>query len=81
MAQKPRVDSVGAPESDAPAESAVVEAQAAPAPPEEVPAPARRRVPAYDKETGEKLPYLVPPSHLDGRYSNVVSAPPSKEGN
>jgi hypothetical protein len=83
MAQKPRVDDVGALEIGAPAESTpivqVVELEKAP--PASTPTPTGRRVPAYDKETGEKLPYLVPPSHLDGRFSNVVSSPPSKEGN
>lgn len=80
MAQKPRVDSVGALESDAPAESTAIETQAAPAPPEAAQVPDRRRVAAYDKETGKQLPHLVPPSHLDGRFPNIVSAPPSTEG-
>ncbi|KQR02482.1 hypothetical protein ASF72_10635 [Arthrobacter sp. Leaf141] len=41
----------------------------------------RGRVPAYDKETGKKLPHKVPVSHLDGRFPNLVETPSSKAGN
>ncbi|MET4095114.1 hypothetical protein [Arthrobacter sp. UYCu712] len=51
----------------------------------EAPAPARvydsnKRVTAYDRVTGEKLPYKVPETHLDGRFTNLKETPSSKAG-
>ncbi|WP_426302771.1 hypothetical protein [Arthrobacter sp. R-11] len=40
----------------------------------------RKRVIAYDATTGEKLPYKVPETHLDGRFPNLKEAPSSKAG-
>lgn len=39
-----------------------------------------KRVVAYDKETGEQLPYPVPASHLDGRFPRLTATAPEKEG-
>ena len=55
-------------------------------PPEATPEPPRpardpgRRVAAYDKVSGDKLPYPVPLSHLDGRFPNLSETPSSKAG-
>lgn len=40
-----------------------------------------KRVTVYDRVTGEKLPYKVPLSHLDGRFPNLKETPSSKAGN
>lgn len=39
---------------------------------------ATKRVTAYDTVSGEKLPYPVPETHLDGRFPNLTETP--KEG-
>lgn len=54
--------------------------------PEPVTEPARvydsnKRVTAYDAVTGQKLPYEVPETHLDGRFPNLKETPSSKAGN
>jgi hypothetical protein len=51
----------------------------------EAPAPGRafdsnKRVTAYDRVTGTKLPYKVPETHLDGRFPNLKETPSSKAG-
>lgn len=40
-----------------------------------------KRVTVYDRVTGEKLPYKVPLSYLDGRFPNLKETPSSKAGN
>ena len=39
-----------------------------------------KRVTAYDRVTGAKLPHKVPETHLDGRFPNLKETPSSKAG-